>query len=169
MRVIKFGNPILRMKSSPVKVFDDDLKALVADMIITMEENSGIGLAAPQVQQLKSLFVIDMSLIEEEGVPMAVINPEILEAEGEMIYEEGCLCIPEIREEVRRPEIIRVRYQDVNGIPHEEQINGLKARVFQHEIDHLNGVLFVDRIGPVRRKLLDQELKVIVEEEMSRI
>ena len=169
MRVVRYGNPILREKAEPVDVIDDPLKDLVTGMIEAMRVNGGIGLAAPQVAVSRSLFVIDMSLIEDDGVPMAVINPKIIEKEGEVAFEEGCLCIPDIREEVMRPEGITVTYQDIHGEHHEEQIDGLKARVFQHEIDHLNGVLFIDRIGPMKRRLLDKQLKTIAEEELSRI
>lgn len=165
MRVIKHGNPILRMKAEPVDLENDEIKPLIEDMFVTMDEEGGIGLAAPQVAVSKSFFVIDMGLIEDNGKLTAIINPEILETEGQVKFEEGCLSIPDIREEVTRPETIRVRYQDIDGQIHESEINGMKARVFQHEIDHLNGILFIDRIGPMRRKLLNKQLKKIAAEE----
>ncbi len=169
MRIIKYGNPILRQKAVPVTEIDDELRQLAEQMIAAMRDSEGIGLAAPQVAASKSMFVIDMSLIDENGQPMAVINPEILETQGELAFEEGCLCVPEIREEVVRPEIIRVKYLDIQGNPHEEQIDGLKSRVFQHEIDHLNGILFIDRLGIMKRKLLKKQLKAIAEEELGRV
>jgi len=165
MRVIKYGNPILRTKAEPVKEIDHSILNLVDEMITTLREHEGIGLAATQVAETKSLFVIDMSLIEENGKPTAIINPVILSTTGECTFEEGCLSVPGIREEVKRPEIIRVRYQDIEGNEHEEEFGDLRARVFQHEIDHLNGVFFVDRISSMKRRLIQKELKEISDEE----
>ena len=168
MRVIKYGNSILRMKAKPVEEINDSIHELADNMIQTMREYEGIGLAAPQVAESKALFVIDLSLIEEGVEPKAIINPEIISKSGVSVFEEGCLCIPGIREEVKRPEIIQVKYQDIEGNLHEEEIDGLKARVFQHEIDHLHGVLFVDRLGTMKRKLLQKQLKKIAEEEQGK-
>ena len=167
MRILKYGNPVLRLKANPIKEIDDKIHDLVKKMFKSMQENEGIGLAAPQIAESIALFVIDMGLIEEDGQPMAVINPEIVDKQGENVFEEGCLCIPGIREEVKRPEKIHVKYLDINGNHHDEEISGLKARVFQHEIDHLNGVLFVDRLGAMKRKLLQKQLKQIAEEELK--
>lgn len=169
LRVIKYGNPVLRMKAASITTIDDSIRQLADEMIKIMKEQEGIGLAAPQVAESRSLFVIDLSLIENEGVPMAVINPEIISATGKSVLEEGCLCVPDIREEITRAETIRVKYQDIHGNSHEETIAGLKARVFQHEIDHLNGILFVDRLGSMKRKLLQKKLKQIANEELSRL
>ena len=167
MKIIKYGNPILRMKSKAVTEFNDELRKTIDDMILAMQEGEGIGLAAPQVAISKSFFVIDNSLIEENGVPEAIINPEILSSHGESVIEEGCLSVPGIREDVKRPEFIRVKYQDVQGKVHEKDLDGLKARVFQHEIDHLHGIFFVDKIGAMKRKLLHKQLRQIAEEEMA--
>jgi len=164
MKIIRYGNPILRLKAKLIEEIDDNIKQLAQDMIVTMRESEGIGLAAPQVAQSLALFVIDLSLIEEHGKPMAVINPQITNIEGESLFDEGCLCIPEVREEVKRPEKIHVNYMDIDGNYHDEELDGLKARVFQHEIDHLNGMLFVDRLGTMKRKLLHKQLKKIAEE-----
>ena len=164
-RVLKYGNPILRMKAKPIETADESIRELAANMIDTMLDNEGIGLAAPQVGQSVSMFVVDMGLIQEDGEPMAVINPEIIEKKGQVSFEEGCLCIPNVRAEVKRPEVISLRYQDIEGNKYEEKIEGLKARVFQHEIDHLHGVLFVDRLGPMKWKLIQKQLKKIAEEE----
>ncbi|MBN2008936.1 peptide deformylase [candidate division KSB1 bacterium] len=166
-RIVRFGNPILRIKAQPIQEISDELKKLADDMVETMIHGEGIGLAAPQISRSIAMFVIHMGLIEENGEPMAVINPEIIETKGEISYEEGCLCIPDIREEVKRPEIIHVKYMDIEGREHEEEFGGYKARVFQHEIDHLNGVLFVDRLGSMKRKLLQKQLKQIADEEMT--
>jgi len=167
LRVIKYGNPILRMKADRIEKIDDSIRELVDDMILTMQWEAGIGLSAPQVAQSIALLVVDHSLIYEDGVPTAYINPEILASEGETVMEEGCLSIPDIREEVKRPEIITIRYQNVEGDIKEERLDGLLARVLQHEIDHLKGVLFVDKISPLKKQLLKKELKTIANDEMS--
>ncbi|MDZ7318131.1 MAG: peptide deformylase [candidate division KSB1 bacterium] len=166
MRIIKYGNPILRMKARRVEKIDARIQKLVDDMILTMKEDGGIGLAAPQVAESVALLVVDHSLITEDGKPEAYINPQILSAEGESLMEEGCLSIPEIRADVKRPEKITLSFQSIDGASHEQQFEGLLARVLQHEIDHLNGVLFVDRIGALKKQMLKKELKAIAEEEM---
>ena len=166
LRIIKYGNPILRMKARKIEKIDNRIRNLVDDMILTMEIDGGIGLAAPQVAQSLALLIVDHSLIFEEGKPTAYINPEIILSEGEATLEEGCLSVPEIREDVKRPEIITLRYQDLDGNVRKERFDGLLARVLQHEIDHLNGVLFVDRITALKKQLLKKELKMIVEGEM---
>jgi len=165
LRVIKYGNPILRMKARRIDKIDHHIQKLVDDMVLTMAIDGGIGLAAPQVAESISLLVVDHSLIFEDGEPTAYINPEVIASEGESVMEEGCLSIPDIREEVRRPEIIKLRYQNVDGESKEDTFDGLLARVLQHEIDHLNGVLFVDRISALKKQLLKKELKTISDEE----
>lgn len=169
LRVIKYGNPILRLKAKRVEVYDDNIKQLIKNMVEVMGEEEGIGLAAPQVAESIALLVIDHSLIDEEGEPTAYLNPEILTAEGESEMEEGCLSIPDIREEVKRPETITVKYQNVEGQLFEKQVDGLLARVLQHEIDHLNGVLFVDRISSMKKQLLKKKLKSIAAEEKEQM
>lgn len=166
LRIIKYGNPILRMKARKVDKIGRRIQKLVADMILTMQVDCGIGLAAPQVAESIALLVVDNSLIYEDGIPTAYINPEIIAAEGESLLEEGCLSVPEIHEEVKRPEIITLRHQTIQGETKEEKFDGLLARVLQHEIDHLNGVLFVDRISALKKQLLKKELKAISEEEL---
>lgn len=156
-----FGDTVLRIKASSIEKIDDTVETLFDDMVETMQANEGIGLAAPQVGHSLQMFVVDMGLIEENGKAIAVINPEILETKGEQLFEEGCLSVPDIREEVKRPEIIKIKYQDIAGNTVEEEIAGLKARVFQHEYDHLQGVLFIDRISSIKRKLLHKKLKTI--------
>lgn len=166
LRIIRYGNPILRMKAKKIDKIDNWIQKLIADMILTMQVDGGIGLAAPQVAQSVALLVIDHGLIFVEGKPTAYINPVILGSEGESVLEEGCLSVPDIREEVRRPEIITLRYQNLDGEIREAQFDGLLARVLQHEIDHLNGILFVDRISALKKQLLKKELKSISDEEM---
>ena len=165
LRVIKYGNPILRMKARKIDKIDNRIQNLADDMILTMAIDGGIGLAAPQVAESLALLVVDHSLIFEDGEPTAYINPKIISSEGDSVMEEGCLSIPDIHEEVKRPEIITLHYQDIEGETKEEQFDGLLARVLQHEIDHLNGVLFVDRISALKKQLLKKELKAISDEE----
>jgi len=159
--IIKIGHPTLRKNAQRVEKFDQDLIDLVQKMIETMRINEGIGLAAPQVNVLSRLFVIDRKLINEEWEAQAYINPEILDAQGLDTYEEGCLSIPGIRAEVDRPFKIWVKYQTVEGKVVEEELEGLLARVFQHEYDHLDGILFIDRIPFIRKKMLEAQIKEI--------
>ncbi len=157
--VIKMGHPTLRKVAKPVTQFDIDLENFVSDLIETMKLNDGIGLAAPQVNVSKRLFVVDKELINEDWQAQAYINPEILSREGSERIEEGCLSIPGVRAEVDRPARIRARYQLLNGETVEEEMDGVLARVFQHEYDHLEGILFVDKLPLLKRKLLEPQLK----------
>jgi peptide deformylase len=153
-RIRYIGDSILRKKTKQIKQFDDKLKEQVESMIETMHKEDGVGLAAPQVGLDNSVLVIDISSVDETEGPLAFINPEIIKTKGEAVYEEGCLSIPGVREEVTRPEEIQLKYRDENGKKHSENFSGWKARVLQHEIDHLNGILFVDHISPIKQKLL---------------
>ncbi len=148
------GDPVLRKSTKKVTDFNDNIKRIVKNMIAVMHREDGVGLAAPQVGLDSSILVIDISGVEENELPTAFINPEIIEASGESVIEEGCLSIPGVREDVLRPDKIELVYNDEDGNSHKELLNGWKARVLQHEIDHLNGILFVDRISPVKRQLL---------------
>lgn len=153
------GDPVLRRATEPVTIFDGSLNAFVDNMILTMHDNEGIGLAAPQVGHSRKIIVVDVSNIEEEEEenPHAFINPEILDNWGESVVEEGCLSIPDVREDVVRPEGIRIKYQNVKGEEIEAEYTGWMARVIQHEIDHINGILFVDLISPIKRKLFFEQ------------
>lgn len=159
--ILKIGHTTLRKKADPVTVFDERLESFVQDLFETMTINEGIGLAATQVNIKDQVFVIDKSLINEEWEPQAYINPEIIELNGTENLEEGCLSIPGIRAEVERPFTIKVRYQNLQGETITEQLEGLHARVFQHEHDHLHGILFIDRIDQLKRKLLEPQIKEI--------
>lgn len=159
--IIKIGHPTLRKIAERVNKFDRDLKDFVDNLIETMRLNEGVGLAATQVNVVKQVFVIDKGLIDEAWEIQVYINPEILESEGLENLEEGCLSIPGIRAEVERPPAIKVKYQNLDGKLIEEQLEGMLAKVFQHEFDHLNGVLFVDRIPQLIRKLLEPQIKEI--------
>ena len=144
MEVVHYGDPILRKKCKPVEDYKK-LSGLIDDMFDTMYEENGIGLAANQVGVDLNLFIIDISDIEEEGESIHVfINGEIIESSGESWFEEGCLSIPDIRLDVKRPETITFKYQDESGHEHTKEISGLLARAIQHEVDHLNGVFIVD-------------------------
>jgi len=159
--VLKYGNPILRKKADRVEQIDDKTKKIVSDMFQTMWSSNGIGLAAIQVGILKRIIVIDLSHLIDDFVPTALINPEITEPEGEIPYEEGCLSVPGIYEEVIRPEKVKVKFQTVDGNTEEWNCAGFLSRVIQHELDHLNGILFIDRISTVKRQLLSSKLKKI--------
>jgi len=153
---------LLRGISAPVDTIDDDLHKLIDEMIDTMIEEEGIGLAAPQVGRNIRLIMVDGSAFGDDSVAKVYINPVIKAfSKTKMMYEEGCLSIPDIRADVERPEAIQFCYTNIDGEEVEEEIEGLHARVVQHEIDHLEGVLFVDRIGAARRNLLRKKLREI--------
>jgi peptide deformylase len=142
----------LRLISQAVKTIDREIKSLVEDMFETMYEAPGIGLAAIQLAVPKRIVTLDLSKKEEQQQPWVFINPEILwRSEETASYEEGCLSIPEIYEEVERPKQVRVRYLDLEGREQELEANGLLSTCLQHEIDHLNGVLFIDHISRLKR------------------
>lgn len=163
LKVIQMGHPTLKKIAEPISEFNADLKKFAKDMFDTMVIEEGIGLAAPQVNRSVRMIVIDMPLIDEElyAEPMAFVNPEIIKSEGTFFFEEGCLSVPEIREEIERFEQITVKYQDLDGNEHTIEADELLAVVFQHEIDHLNGILFVDKLSPMKRSLLQQKLAEI--------
>src|SRR5499425_1643932 len=142
----------LRSVSKPVGKIGDEIRTLVADMFETMYEAPGIGLAAIQVGVPARVVVMDLSKREAEHEPKVFINPEITwSSEEKSVYEEGCLSIPEIHEDVERPARVKVKYLDLEGNPHEEDADGLFATCIQHEVDHLNGVLFIDHISKLKR------------------
>jgi len=142
----------LKTISAPVAKVDDALRALMDDMLETMYEAPGIGLAAIQVGEAKRVIVMDLAKGEDEPAPRFFVNPEILWASDETApYEEGCLSVPEIYDEVERAAKVRLRYLDYDGVAHEEEAEGLFAVCIQHEIDHLNGVLFIDHLSRLKR------------------
>ena len=163
-RIFETPDAILRQISRPVEKFDDKLKTLVADMFETMYEAPGIGLAAVQVGEPIRLLVIDLQEPEEEGGepvrdPRVFINPEVLwHSDTEVPYTEGCLSVPEQYAEVMRPDKIRARWQDETGKVYEEEIEGLLAVCLQHEMDHLNGVLFIDHLSRLKRDMVLKKL-----------
>ncbi len=151
--IIKLPDPVLKTVSEPVETVDDDIRALLDDMLETMYDAPGIGLAAIQIGERKRLVTIDLSRDETPKHPHFFINPEIVWTSDEMAtYEEGCLSIPEVFEEVERPAECRVRFLDRDGAECELHCDGLLATCIQHEIDHLNGVLFIDHISRLKRE-----------------
>ena len=161
--IIKLGHPSLRKKAEGINEINENIRELAANMIDTMRINEGIGLAGPQVNVLKRIFVIDLTMIDETLEPKAYLNPKILSKENSDVMEEGCLSIPDVREDVERPFTLEVEYQTLDGEIVREEMDDLLARVYQHELDHLNGVLFIDYISTLRRKLLEPQLKKIRE------
>ncbi len=150
--IIKLPDPVLKSVSTPVEQVTEDVRALLDDMLETMYDAPGIGLAAVQIGIAKRLVVIDIANEEEPPDPIFLINPEIVWwSEETAEYEEGCLSIPEVFGDVTRPAEVRVRYQDREGQPCERQCEGLLATCIQHEIDHLNGVLFIDLLSRLKR------------------
>jgi len=151
MEIVRYPADILRQKTAPVTEFDASLGALAQEMIKTMVEGRGIGLAAPQVGRLISLFIAQ----ETEGKPLIFVNPEIIGTSLEMVpYEEGCLSIPGMYEEVIRPEAVVVQAYNERGRPFKRECSGLLARIIQHELDHLKGVLFIDYLSTMKRERL---------------
>jgi peptide deformylase len=156
LSIIKLPDPILREKSLPVETIDSEVRTFLNDMLETMYAAPGVGLAAVQVGVPRRMIVIDTVRGDDEPKrPMMLINPEILSrGPTPRLHEEGCLSIPEMYAEVERPGLVRVRYLDVDGNQHEEDFEDLLATVVQHEIDHLNGVLFIDHLSRLKRDLL---------------
>ncbi len=163
-RIYETPDAVLRQISKPVETFDAELKTLVADMFETMYDAPGIGLAAVQVGEPIRLLVIDLQEPEEEGGdpvkdPRVFINPEVLwHSDHDVPYTEGCLSVPEQYAEVMRPDKIRARWKDVEGKSYEEEIDGLLAVCLQHEMDHLNGVLFIDHLSRLKRDMVLKKL-----------
>jgi peptide deformylase len=150
----------LRLVSKPIEKITPEIRALADDMLETMYDAPGIGLAAIQVAQPLRLITMDLSKKEGESDPRVFINPEILSSSEEFsVYEEGCLSIPEYYEEVERPARVRVRFTDIHGKVQEEDADGLYATCIQHEIDHLNGVLFVDYLSKLKRDMVAKKFK----------
>ncbi|MCX7735745.1 MAG: peptide deformylase [Candidatus Kapabacteria bacterium] len=157
-------HPVLKKKTEPVTEIDDGLVKLVDDMFDTMHKAEGIGLAANQIGVSKSLVVIDIGYYNEKykGPPLTMINPVIEYFSDDIYeYEEGCLSIPSVRDVVERPKIVQVSFYDLNMKEHKIEADNLLSRVIQHEIDHLNGILFYERLTPLRKTLLKGKLKKI--------
>lgn len=170
--IVAYGNPILKREAKEIKE-GEDVSGLIADMFETMDHANGVGLAAPQINKGVRLFVIDSTLMldeadEEKGVRKAFINPIILDEYGDSYtFEEGCLSIPEIRAEITRPETLTIEYFDENWNLKEEEFSKMTARVIQHEYDHLEGILFVDYLKGLKRRMIKGKLLEISKGKIS--
>jgi peptide deformylase len=163
--IVMYGDPVLRQRATDIPA-GTDLSQLIEDMYETMHNASGIGLAAPQIGKSMRIFIVDGTIIEDEpsmaDFKKAFINPVMLEELGEAWeYEEGCLSIPNIREKIERKERLRIRYYDQSWKQCEEEFDGMKARIIQHEYDHLEGKMFVDYLTPLKKRLLKGKLSDI--------
>ena len=161
-----YGDPVLRRKALPVAGVDDTVRELIADMRDTMHAYHGVGLAANQIGVLQRVLVVDIPVDEDTRVRVALVNPELDQRVGAESGEEGCLSIPGLYEEVRRAQRVRVRGLDEHGQPVEFVAEGYLARALQHELDHLDGVLFVDRLSMLKRRFLRQQLEAIARGEL---
>ena len=159
-KILLYPDPLLLMRSAKISIFDKNLVNLSKDLIDTMYDADGVGLAAPQIGINKRIFVMDCSSENEEKDCRVVINPEIEHASEELgSYKEGCLSIPGITEEISRPKVIKVLYQDVNGVLQRDTYDDLWSICFQHELDHLNGKLFIDHLRPMKKILVKNRMK----------
>ena len=157
--VLKYPDPVLMRKADPVTVFDRALAELVEDMFESMYAAQGIGLAAPQIGISKQITTIDLSFKKKPEDKIVLINPVILKRQGDQYEEEGCLSFPEIREKVKRAATVTVRAQNVRGEFYEMDGDELLARAFQHEIDHLHGILFIDHLSRLKRDLVHRRIR----------
>jgi len=164
--IVKYGDPVLRDATRPVVEIDDALQKLIDDMVATMYAAPGVGLAANQVGISKRLAVIDLSVGKKPGGLHIFINPEIVEVEGEVTEEEGCLSIPDFTEVVTRPERVKVRYTDRNGQQRDIRGEGLMARALCHEIDHLNGNLFIDHLRGFKKERIMKKIQKLAKSGM---
>ncbi len=157
------GDKVLNKVAKPLKAITSEHKTLIENMFETMYQAEGIGLAGPQVGKSLRVFVIDLSVMEDfkDEKPMAFINPQILETGGMATMEEGCLSVPGIREEVKRPEMIKIKYRDEDFKEHVEVFHGLKARVIQHEYEHLTGNLFVNNLDSRTKRKIKDDIEAI--------
>lgn len=159
LEIMVFGNPVLTEKAKEIQNIDGDLCLLAKNMIHTMHAAPGIGLAAPQVNRSVKLITIDLSVGEKEEDVIILLNPEILSSDGEDIMEEGCLSVPEINEKVSRPTRVVVKGIDIDGNEKIIESRGLLARVLCHEIDHLDGKLFIDHLSPLKKNIIKKKLR----------
>ncbi|MCU0791759.1 MAG: peptide deformylase [Opitutaceae bacterium] len=176
LAIVHYNTPVLRQKGAPVTAFDADLLKLTSDMVATMHAARGIGLAAQQIGRALQLCVIDLRETDRDFsweldgaqppleliMPMVLANPKVeVLPSAKTLYEEGCLSFPEIRGDVARPDLIRVTFQDAQGTPHTLTCNGLFGRCIQHEVDHLNGTLFIDRMDKATRRPIERAITAL--------
>ena len=162
-KVVKWGDPVLETPASPVTNFDTpELRQLIDDMFETMYANKGVGLAAPQIGLSQRLAVVDASAGEDPALKRVLINPTITIREGRIVDEEGCLSIPGFRENVARAALVVVKGKDMEGNDVRLEGEDLMSRVFQHEIDHLDGILFLQHLSPLKRDLIKRKIKKLI-------
>jgi peptide deformylase len=160
--IVKFGNPVLEKPAEPITDFGDDLKKLIEDMFESMYAAKGVGLAAPQIGISKRLAVIDVTFKEDPNAKLVLANPEVIHTEGKQTQSEGCLSIPEFRENVTRPKKVTVRAQDAEGKWYEKTGEELLARAFLHETDHLNGKLYISHLSALKRDLMKRKIRKLM-------
>jgi peptide deformylase len=160
--IVKFGNPVLEKPAEKVTVFDEELRKLTEDMFESMYAARGVGLAAPQIGISRRIAVIDVTFKEDPNAQLVLINPEIVHKEGRHAQSEGCLSIPDFRENVSRAKIVTVRAQDLTGKIFEKTAEDLLARAFLHETDHLNGKLYISHISALKRDLIKRKIRKLV-------
>jgi peptide deformylase len=162
--IVKYGDPVLEKPGAAIKKFDAELEALAEDMFVSMYAAQGVGLAAPQIGKSKRLAVVDVTTGKNPEAKIVLVNPEIIHAEGEAREEEGCLSIPGFRGYVIRPQFVTVRAQNLKGETFEIRGENLLARAFCHEIDHLNGILFLQHLSMLKRDLIKRKIKKLRKE-----
>jgi peptide deformylase len=166
-RIVMLGNPALRGACRPVKDITPDVRKLIADLKKTMLEQEGLGLAANQIAEPLAVFAVNPKGADQDHEPYCIINPRLVATEGSIEREEGCLSIPEVYDVVTRPEFVRVTGLDEDGNERTFEAGGMLARAFAHEMNHLEGVLFIDHLSPVRRKMLASRLAEIEAQERA--
>lgn len=159
LQIVTYGNPVLRRRAEEVKNIDKNIHELARQMVQTMHAAPGIGLSAPQVNQSIQLITVDLSVGEKKEDLIILVNPELINQEGETILEEGCLSVPDVNEKINRPFRVMVKGLDLRGRKKTIEAEGLLARVLCHEIDHINGKLIIDRLSPLKRSLIKKKLK----------
>ncbi len=169
LRIFHYPEPVLKVRAAAVDEIDESIRTLAHDMAETMYAAPGVGLAAPQVGVSKRVIVLDCSAREEEPELLLCVNPEIVAREGESCEEEGCLSVPGYYARVPRSAAVQVRYLDLEGNCVERRAEGLLAVAFQHEIDHLDGILFIDHLSPLKRGLFKKKYQKILEQEKERL
>jgi len=162
--IVKYGDPVLEKPGATIKKFDAELEALAEDMFVSMYAAQGVGLAAPQIGKSMRLAVVDVTTGKNPEAKIVLVNPEIIHAEGEAREEEGCLSIPGFRGYVIRPQFVTVRAQNLKGETFEIRGENLLARAFCHEIDHLNGILFLQHLSMLKRDLIKRKIKKLRKE-----
>jgi len=162
--IVKYGDPVLEKPAATITTFDDELRKLVDDMFESMYAAHGVGLAAPQIGVSKRIAVIDVTFKEDPNAKIVLVNPEIVHTEGKLTSTEGCLSLPEFRENVTRPRKVTARGQDVNGKTIEVTGEELLARALVHETDHLNGKLYISHISALKRDMIKRKVRKLIKQ-----